>query len=142
MPVLIPLILAAMTALTHHEPTREELAIAEAIEGAVQGDAEGPALTTSHDEDAVLLVVYAWHESGFSERPRAVSWDAKAGRSLGVWQMQRQAVLGHSLEEQAATWLRWAHEGGLAGLDSSPSRAARRELEARALLVRAMGEAR
>lgn len=135
------LILAVMASLAHHEPTPEQVTIADAIEVAVQTDAELAPVTSSHGEDAVLLAVYAWHESRFSEHPRPRSWDATAHVSCGTWQMRCAFVEQASLATQAAEWIHEARAGGLASLDSSPRRAAVRELQARALLVTAMATA-
>jgi hypothetical protein len=119
---------------------RPSLDVARAISAAVEADAKNPPLTTSHNQDAALLTLYAWRESGFSIHPHSTSWDSKAGVSCGVWQMHCSAIQGKSLTEQATMWISWARQGGLAGLDSSPARAAVRELSSRKLLARALAD--
>jgi hypothetical protein len=59
-----------------------------------------------------------------------------AGLSRGVWQLRSYLVDGHSLTEQAQSWLWAMRRVGLGrGVDSSPSRAAKRLSEARAALA-------
>ena len=111
--------------------------VAEAIAGAVVADAGNAPLTGSHAQDAVLLAVYAAHESGLRMHPPAESWDARARVSCGAWQLRCSLTRG-TLEEQARTWLRLARTGGLAALDSSPTRAARRTRVASRLLAGAI----
>lgn len=110
--------------------------IARAIVSAVEARAAAGLrpVTSSPAEDVALLAVYARHESTGTIHPVPLSWDAKAGRSCGVWQMHCYAVRGWSLEAQAGTWLRWVAGSSLAGVDSSPSRARDRAAEARAAL--------
>ena len=137
--VLVALILRAL-ALYHPglERTGDVQDVAEAIADTVTSDAGNAPLTGSHAEDAVLLAVYAAHESGLRADPVPSSWDARAGVSCGPWQMRCGAVRYAPLSAQAATWLRWARAGGLGGLDSSPARARRRAGRAHALLARAI----
>lgn len=96
--------------------------------------AEAIAATDATPEEAALLAVYVELESGVSERPRAFSWDAKAGVSCGILQEPCDYVRTHTLTEQCQWWLTALRKRGLASLDSSPSRAAKRSEMARGLL--------
>ena len=96
--------------------------------------AEAIAATDATPEEAALLALYAVLESGVSTHPRPQSWDAKMSVSCGVWQMPCDVVDRLDLPGQARWWLGAERARGLASLDSSPSRARRREREARALL--------
>ena len=78
------------------------------------------------EAEAATMAVYAWYESRLSMHPTAYSWDAVAGHSCGAWQMPCALTRYLTLEEQAKTWLRWTHQAGLAGVDSSPARARKR----------------
>ena len=113
-------------------------AVAEAIATAVERDGANAPVTGSHAEDAALLAYYAALESGLHVHPRAWSWDARAGVSVGPWQLRAPLATGRTLAEQAASWLALARAGGIAGVDSSPSRAERRGRRARALLAGAL----
>lgn len=105
------------------------------------GDADVimPAIDAATDDDRLraVLVTYAWHESRWRVHPRAESWDAIEGRARGPWQLWSGGDA--PLEAQARTWLDCVQRAGLASVDSSPRRAARRADEARRLLVRAAG---
>jgi hypothetical protein len=107
-------------------PGAERLAdagrIASAIEAVVGGD----------ERMAAVMATYAWRESSLQLR---VVGDG--GRSCGVWQEACSRIAGLSLEQQAALWLSDVRASSLAAVDSSPSRAARRERLAVALLDRA-----
>lgn len=70
------------------------------------------------------MVVYAWHESRLQLHPRAESWDARAGRAIGPWQLWQGGTL--PLEQQAVTWLQLVERQGIVGVDSSERRAFRR----------------
>jgi hypothetical protein len=115
--------------------------IAAAIVEAVELEAGVAPLTGSHAEDACLLARFAHHESGASLHPAAASWDAHAGLSAGPWQMP-SSLASLPLERQACLWLRWAREGGVAGLcgyGRAGRRIARQRLsEARAALTMAL----
>jgi hypothetical protein len=85
-------------------------------------------------EDAALMVTYAVHESGLSEHPRPWSWDARAGVSCGF--LQLRCTISSTPEADARTWIANVHRVGLAAVDSSQRRAAKRWDEALALLAR------
>lgn len=102
---------------------------------------------TTDEHEAALLVVFAKHESGFLERPRPTSWDARAGLANGPWQLHGAAGRA-PLATQARAWLYLLHEGArvcpeapaapLSGGCLAGRRIAdAREVEARALLERA-----
>jgi hypothetical protein len=112
--------------------------IARTFARAVRVDSVNAPLTASHAEDAALLGVYVKHESGGTIEPVPASHDARDGTSCGVSQLPCAVVRTNSLERQAELWLRWARQGGLAALDSSPSRAAARQQEARQVLAAAL----
>lgn len=128
---LTTLVLAIWAGMGVHGPSAR--AVAEAISRAVQDDAAAGYADTPLE--AAALAVYAALESGVDEHPRPASWDARAGRSCGVWQEDCRYVAGASLYEQARWWLDSAHRAGLGSVDSSPARAWRR-------LQRAMAEVR
>lgn len=86
-------------------------------------------------EEVSLLTVYAWFESNASSHPRAYSWDAKAGKSCGAWQEPCSFAKTASALEQARYWLRELRASGLASVDSSPARAAKRQALAEAALA-------
>jgi hypothetical protein len=121
-------------------PTAEQGAVADAIANAVEDDGDQAPLTGSHAQDAVLMAIYVWNESRVSTHPKGQSWDSLAGVSCGILQMPCHFVMHSALVDQASTWLRWAHEGGLAALDSSPSRAAKREAKSREILSSMLAE--
>jgi hypothetical protein len=122
-------------------PSPDAAPIARAIVAAVEADACNAPVTTDHASDAVLLAVFARRESSALLRPAPQSWDARAGRSAGPWQMS-PSVAKLPLERQASLWLRWAREGGVAGLcgyGRAGRRIARQRLsEARAALTTAL----
>lgn len=86
-------------------------------------------------QEAAITVVYAVHESGLQERPAPISWDARAGVSCGF--LQLRCALSSTPAADARTWLALVRSSGLAAVDSSPARAARRQAEADGL-VRAL----
>ena len=90
---------------------------------------------TDDDRLRAVLVVYAVAESHLRLDPAPMSWDARAGLARGPWQMWSSHDL--PLAVQARTWLRWVQAGGLAALDSSPRRAARRAARAAQLIASA-----
>lgn len=61
------------------------------------------------DATARLMAVWAAHESGFSNNPRAWSRDAKDGSSRCFLQVRSSMPL--SLDECAARWLGVLHQG-------------------------------
>lgn len=82
-------------------------------------------------EEVALLTVYAWLESGAQVDPKPYSWDARAHVSCGPWQEPCAIVARLTLGGQARYWVRQLREVGLAKVDSSPSRAAKRLQRAR-----------
>ena len=137
---LVALVFAVWGQLHANVQSRDAPRIADAIAHAVESES-APASGESHAMDAALLAVYAKRESDLSEHPTAHSWDAKAGLSKGAWQLRWYLVDGRSLRQQASTWLDSLRRAGLArGIDSSPTRARRRQAEARAALAGAMVE--
>lgn len=134
-PLFLALRAVVLLALRAPHPTAEQAVVADTIASVVEEDGDAAPLTTSHAEDAALIGVYARLESGASEHPTPASWDSRAGVSCGALQMPCWFVRKHPLEEQVRTWIRWAREGGLAALDSSPRRAAERERVAREVLA-------
>lgn len=103
-------------------------AVAVAAEGAPRSALGSP------DLDAAVLAVYAAHESRVRVTPAPESWDARARVSCGVWQEPCSYVATHTLAEQASWWLAQVRARGLASVDSSSYRAARRLAQARLLL--------
>lgn len=137
---LVALVFAVWGQLHAPVHSKDASRIADAIASAVEAESS-PASGESHAVDASLLADYAKHESDLSEHPTAFSWDARAGLSVGVWQMRAYLVDGRSLRQQASIWLDSLRRAGLArGIDSSASRAAKRLAEARQAVVAAVGE--
>jgi hypothetical protein len=68
----------------------------------------------SAEEDAAILAVWAYYETGgsLSRHPRPMSWDAKAGVSCGVWQ-QRCNTLPPTILGQARAELILMHRGAV-----------------------------
>ena len=88
---------------------------------------------TDHDGLRSHLVEYSYKESHWQLHPRAESWDARSGKARGPWQLW---VGGDAdLTAQAVAWLHNVQSAGLASVDSSPSRAARRAQAAQRLLT-------
>jgi hypothetical protein len=102
----IRMYLAALALVMHVHPSRAVMA---ANAAALAAEADRPVLG-SIVEDAAALMVWEQRESGFSPTPRAYSWDAKAGKSLGVLQ-QRPGVGDAALEVQVTAWLGLLREG-------------------------------
>jgi len=137
---LVALVFAVWGQLHANVQSKDAPRIADAIAYAVEAE-HAPASGESHAVDASLLAVYAKRESDLSEHPTAHSWDAKSGLSKGVWQLRSYLVDGRSLRQQAAIWLGSLRAAGLArGIDSSPTRAARRLAEAREACASYLGE--
>jgi hypothetical protein len=89
---------------------------------------------TQDDGLRAHLVVYSYHESHWRLHPEPASWDALAGVAHGFLQLWGAAGR-ETPEKQARSWLWLVQRGGLAALDSSPTRAARRASEAARLLT-------
>lgn len=111
------LVLAILSHLTPGADRAAEPAVVNAI--VAVGDEATP-------KELSLLTLYAWYESRARVEPVAWSWDAKASVSCGAWQEPCAFVRTHSVVEQARYWLRELRAAGLASLDSSPKRAAKR----------------
>ena len=101
-----------------------------AIEIACQHEAD----PLSCGEDAIL---YGARESGLSEGPKAISWDAKAHVSCGTWQTPCDST-DRTVLDRARHWVRlrrlsleaWGDLRGLAGATDAGIRLTRyRELE-------------
>ncbi len=84
--------------------------------------------------ELALLTLYAWKESMAQANPIPWSWDAHAHVSCSVWQEPCAFTATHSLADQARYWLRELRTAGLASLDSSSKRAARRQALAEKVL--------
>lgn len=98
------LILALWTSMSpsHTLPTEAE-PVAAAIVSTIDADAQAgntPVLR-SHVEDGLMMAVYAYSESAVQTHPLAVSWDAKAHVSCGVFQQPCRFVERSSLRQQA-----------------------------------------
>jgi hypothetical protein len=102
----IRMLLSALALVMHVHPPR---AVMEANAAALAAEADRPVLG-SIVEDAAALMVWEERESGFSPMPRAYSWDAKAGKSLGLLQ-QRPGVGDAAFEVQVTAWLGLLREG-------------------------------
>ena len=129
---MTPLLALALSCLG---PSPDAATLAPAIVDAVTWRAsQGAApVTDSHPLDVCLLAVYARHESGGQLHPRPWSWDARAGLSVGPWQL-RPPLSDLPPRRQAIAWLRAVRLSSLGAVDSSPARAAVRLEEARQAL--------
>lgn len=134
---LLPIVLALAAAM-HHGPVPPE--IARAVAGGCELEA------ARHPVDAracaALALVYAWHESGWDERPRPVSWDSRAGQSCGLLQLPCRWG-DRSARWQVQAWLALLRRGTLAGLSgggSAGERIARARVREADLLVEAVRE--
>jgi hypothetical protein len=136
---MLTLILMVFALLPHHHAP-EEMRIAKAIDSAIQDDALSAPATSSHNLDATLMALVAWHESRIAEHPMPVSWDSKAGRVCGVWQLSCTFAAHASIEEQAREWLRQLHAYGLGTLSPDARHAVLRELQARDLLSKILSQ--
>lgn len=116
---------AYVLSLLHALAPGAERAADPGVVAAIAAAAETP-------QDAALLTVYGWHESGGRQDPRPVSWDARARVSCGF--LQLRCALHRDALADARTWLSLVRAGGLAGVDSSPRRARRRAAEAEGLV--------
>jgi hypothetical protein len=65
---------------------------------------------TKDPREAVLMLVVAKAESDVQEHPRPQSWDARAGKANGLWQLWGPDGL-KSPREQAVAWLALYHDG-------------------------------
>ena len=90
--------------------------------------------------EIALLTTYAWLESRAKVEPRPWSWDAKANVSCSYLQIPCAVAHRLTLAEQARYWLRELRAAGLASLDSSAKRAARREAYAEKALRDSLAE--
>lgn len=110
---LATLVTALMLAIAPRAAhTRDARAIAAAIVNATAADCRRG--YADCQLEAAALVRWAWDESRFQIHPRPVSWDSKAGRVAGPWQLSAAFVAAHpSLVDQARRWLALVHQGGL-----------------------------
>lgn len=72
--------------------------------------------TTEHDGLRAILVVFGYHESGWSETPRPQSWDAQAGKSCSWLQLPCYVTRHNGLDEQLRIWLSWEASSSLASM--------------------------
>lgn len=93
-------------------------ALSEAIAVAILEDSENPPALGSHAEDAAMLAQVALEESNVQRAPVAQSWDAKAGRACGAFQLRCEG-LPRTLVEQARRAL-WMLHAGASACPSSP----------------------
>jgi hypothetical protein len=90
------------------------------------------------EEEAAILVEYAWKESNGLLHPFAVSHDAKDHTSCGVFQLPCAWVSQATAEQQALIWISIERKpNGLESLDSSPRRAKKRKLHSLEILAKA-----
>jgi hypothetical protein len=85
---------------THTLPIEAE-PVAAAIVSTIEADAGNTPVLRSHVEDGLMMAVYAFAESGVQTHPVAVSWDARAHVSCGLWQQPCRFVERSSLRQQA-----------------------------------------
>ena len=95
--------------------------------------AEAAAHPVDPEACVALVTTYAAKESGYLVMPHAWSWDARAAVSCGL--LQLPCRLSQSPAHDVRVWLSMLRQGTLAGLDSSPTRAAHRAALAQRLLI-------
>ena len=93
--------------------------------------AEAEAHPVDAEACAALVTTYAAHESSFR-----VGAYGDSGRSYGLLQLPAAWARTLDTAGQVRAWLGLLRQGTLAGLDSSPSRAARRVALASKILAR------
>ena len=108
------------------------LAVAAALHRGTPPPAVVLAIVNAADspETAALLTVYVAHESSF--RTDAIG---DGGRSCGLVQLRCEWTQGLSAEAQLKLWLRLVRASSLSSVDSSPTRAAKRQRLATKLLA-------
>jgi hypothetical protein len=125
---MMPFVLLTASALMcRMSPTECRSDDARTIAHAIDATTDDPGLRAH-------LVVYSYHESHWRLHPEPASWDALAGVAHGFLQLWGRAGL-KTPEDQCRVWLWLVQRGGLAALDSSPRRAARRAARAARLLA-------
>lgn len=121
---LLAIVLHVWSAI-HASPNSEIAdAIAQAVEEAHVFDAELVAAS---------MAVSSWYESSNRIVPTPESWDSKAGRVCGPWQIRcgiAQTTLG-----QARAWIWLVVHGGLSCVSPSRKQAEKRLAEAQELLA-------
>jgi len=91
--------------------------------------------------DAAALLMWEQHESGFQLDPKPWSWDAKAGRSVGL--LQQAPEVGHlSAYAQVSAWLSQARHGARVCPESPLAPLSGGCSQARKLADRRLGKAR
>jgi hypothetical protein len=109
-------VLAAMTLLGKGERVPPSEPIAHAIAMAVAHDDEGHGLTGTAEGDAVLMAVYAFHESRFgwhwtgSDLEHSDCPEGDGGTSHGYWQIKARREISCSVDDAARLWLHFAHQ--------------------------------
>ena len=117
---------ALLFAIFAHIAPGANRAVEPAVVDAIVSAAGDETLSMTHEELA-LVATYAWLESRGRLVPRPESHDSRDGISCGMLQEPCAIVRRSTPAEQVRLWIRWEREAGLAALDSSPKRAARRE---------------
>jgi hypothetical protein len=133
-----PLKVLVLAIFAHLSPGAERIA-EPAVVDAIVAVASDPKVEMTSKELAEM-VTYDELESGASEHPRSWSWDSKAGVSCSSLQLPCSFVAHATVVEQHYYWLRELRAAGLASLDSSPTRAARREAMAQMALAAALAQ--
>jgi hypothetical protein len=116
------LVLAILAHLSPGADRAAEPAVVDAIVAAAEDDT-----LELESRELALVTTYAWLESRAQTVPHPESHDALDGTSCGMLQEPCALVARLKPAEQVKLWIRWEREGGLAALDSSARRAARRE---------------
>jgi len=130
-------LLVAVLALLPHSMTRsrDATAIVGAIEqatgeDAARGYADAPL-------EAATMLLFARDESGLRLHPKPQSWDSKAHRVCGPWQLACTFVEAHpSPVDQAREWTRLVHSCGLSCVSPDANHARQRLVAAWGLVGR------
>jgi len=104
--LLKALVFAALALIHPQAPKYADKSVVDAIAVACADEA-------SPRTCALTATVWAWHESNFQRHPRPYSWDAKAGRAVGPFQLLASVADGMTVLQQAREWLREVRVAGL-----------------------------
>lgn len=88
----------------------DELQVLDAVVHVV-GEDPAPPVFGSREADGAAMLMYASRESGFQNAPPPVSWDARAQRSCGYWQLPCSTTGRADILTQARAWLSLLHLG-------------------------------
>lgn len=88
----------------------DEIQVLDAVVRVVGEDPAAPVFG-SREADGAAMLLWASHESGFRNEPPPLSWDARAMRSCGYWQLPCATTGRADIVTQARSWLGLLHLG-------------------------------